>query len=327
MHSLRKRIIWLSVCAVVAAVIAVTVFSTILIRNDRHDESDQLLLLLCETGERNLDNYFNGVQNSVGKVSSFVEKDIDGLETEQLERHIYRVEKYFEELAYRTAGVLTYYYRIDPEVSESVKGFWYTNVNGDGFIKHEVTDITLYDTQDTSRLIWFTVPKHTGSPIWLPPYITENLNKRVISYNVPIKWHGKFVGVVGIEIDYSTMAEQVESIRLFSNGYAFVNDAEGNVYYHPRIDVASLSEEEMPEVPDGLMSESTFVRYTFEGENKQGVWLPLSNGMRLNVVVPVSEIMGEWQYMIWKIIAASAAVLLIVCSLLVIILKRSIAHK
>ena len=63
---------------------------------------------------------------------------------------------------------------------------------------------------------------------------------RVISYNVPVYWNDRFVGVIGIEIDYSTMAEQVDHISLYDNGFAFINDAAGNLIYHPRIDVPSL---------------------------------------------------------------------------------------
>ncbi|MBR6025921.1 MAG: diguanylate cyclase, partial [Firmicutes bacterium] len=224
--------------------------------------------------------------------------------------HMERVEKYFDEMANKTNGVLTYYYRIDPEVSTTVKGFWFTNLDGEGFTEHVVTDITLYDTADTSALVWFTVPKHEGVPIWIPPYITDNLDWRVISYNVPIYYRGQFVGVIGIEIDYSTMAEQVDSIRLYSNGYAFLNDAEGNLFYHPRLDVASLTEETMPETPEGLISDSTFVRYTFDGEEKAAAWLPLSNGMRLTVSVPVSETGGDWQKLIVNICIVGAEVLL-----------------
>lgn len=55
-----------------------------------------------------------------------------------------------------------------------------------GSVEHQVTDITLYDTEDTSQLVWYTVPKATGEAVWLPPYITDNLDVRVLSYNVPI---------------------------------------------------------------------------------------------------------------------------------------------
>ena len=309
MRSLRTKIIFMAIGIVLIAVLLVSFTSAHFIRQNDQRKSDQLLLLLCETGERNLDYYFNSVQKSVAKVSAFVEADMTGLEDEQLASHMERVSSYFDEMASKTSGVLTYYYRIDPDVSETVKGFWYTDLDGNGFVPHEVTDITKYDTKDTSKLVWFTVPKHDGKAIWLPPYITDNLDKRVISYNVPVYWRGQFVGVVGIEIDYSTMAEQVDSIRLYSNGYAFLSDAEGNLFYHPRIDVTNLNEETKPDLPDGAIGDNTFLRYSFNGEEKEAVWLPLSNGMRLNVCAPISETEGDWQKLIVNILTVAAVIL------------------
>ncbi|MBR0415281.1 MAG: GGDEF domain-containing protein [Clostridia bacterium] len=322
MRSLRTRITFMTVGVVLLAVSIVTVTSVFFIRSNEHRKSDQLLLLLCETGEKNLDYYFNSVQKSVGKVASFVEADLDGVEEEQLARHMNRVGKYFDEMAAKTNGVLTYYYRIDPILSDKVKGFWYTNLDGEGFVEHKVTDITRYDTEDTSQLVWFTVPKYEGKAIWLPPYITDNLDKRVISYNEPIYWKGQFVGVVGIEIDYTTMAEQVDSIRLYSNGYAFLSDADGNLFYHPRLDVTKLSEDEMPTIPKGLVSESTFIRYEFEGVEKEAAWLPLSNGMRLNVTTPVSEAEGDWQQLIWNILIVAAGVLAVSTAIALLYSRR-----
>lgn len=310
MRSLRTKITLMTVCVVIVAVTVVAVLTVFFIRINEHRRSDQLLLLLCETGERNLDYYFDSVQKSVEKVASFAEDDIKGLSDTELERHMDTVEEYFDKIASRTNGVLTYYYRIDPEISDTVKGFWYTNLDGEGFTEHQVTDITLYDTDDTSKLVWFTVPKYEGRSIWLPPYITDNLDKRVISYNVPIFHKGQFIGVTGIEIDYSVMAEQVDSIRLYDSGYAFLSDADGNLFYHPWIDVTQLTDETRPEVPEGLLSDSTFVNYTFEDVEKQAAWLQLGNGMRLYVTVPVSETDGDWQRLIFIIFILATEVLL-----------------
>lgn len=323
MRSLRTKITLMTLVVVIVAVVLVTVLSVIFIQKKEQRKSDQLLLLLCETGERNLDYYFNSVQKSVSKVASFVEADLDGLEDEKLDRHMDRVGKYFDEMAYKTNGVLTYYYRIDPSVSETVKGFWFTDLDGNGFTEHEPTDITLYDTEDTSSLVWFTVPKFKGEAIWLPPYITDNLDVRVISYNVPIYYRGQFVGVVGIEIDYSTMAKQVDSIRLYSNGYAFLSDADGDLFYHPKIDVTSLTEDAMPAVPEGIISDSTFLRYKFEGVDKVAAWLPLSNGMRIIVSVPFSETNGDWQGLIRNILLVAVEVLLL-SSIFVMLYTRRI---
>ncbi len=87
-----------------------------------------------------------------------MEEDLDGLEDEQFARHMENAREYFSMMASKTKGVLTYYYRIDPSVSQTVKGFWYINLDGDGFKEHEVTDITRYDVEDTSKLVCFTVP-------------------------------------------------------------------------------------------------------------------------------------------------------------------------
>jgi diguanylate cyclase (GGDEF)-like protein len=323
MHSLRTKIAMLAVWVTVIAVAVATLLSVVFIRNAEHSQSEQLLLLLCETGERNLDYYFNSVEKSLRKVAAYTEKDLDGLETEKFQRHMERVEKYFEEIANKTNGVLTFYYRIDPAVSDTVKGFWYVNLDGTDFTAHEVTDITLYDTEDTSKLVWFTVPKYEGKPIWLPPYITDNLDVNVISYNMPIYWRGQFVGVIGIEIDYSTMAEQVDSIHLYNNGYAFLTDTDGRLIYHSRIDLAQLSEEDMPKTPEGLVSESTFTKYTFNGEEKEAVWLRLSNGMRLYVSVPQEETEGDWRHLVSQILLASSAVL-VLCILLAWLFSRKV---
>ena len=311
MHSLRSRITTLTICITVVAVFVVSLLSVLFIKNTERRKSDQLLLLLCETGERNLDYYFNSVEKSVKKVAAFIQKDLDGLDDEKLDAHTERTRVYFEEIANKTNGVLTYYYRIDPTVSGKVKGFWYTNLDGNDFREHDVTDITQYDVEDTSKLVWFTVPKYLGKAIWLPPYNTENLDVTVISYNLPITWKGQFVGVIGIEIDYSVMKEQVESIGLYNNGYAFLTDAEGNLIFHPRIDLAETPEEDRPAAPDGLMSESTFTGYEFGGVKKEAVWLKLSNGMRLYVSVPEKETEGDWERLIQEILVAGGAVLVL----------------
>ena len=311
MRSIRTKMTLFTACMSFVIVISAVVISVLFIRGVEKQQSNQLLLLLCETGERNLDYYFNNVQKSVDEVASFVKSDLDGLENEQLNRHVQSVRKRFDEVASKTSGVLTYYYRINPEISDSVEGFWYTDLDGEGFREHAATDINLYNTEDTSKLMWFTVPKHEGEAVWLPPYVTENLDVLVISYNVPIYWRGVFVGVVGIEIDYSTMVELVESIRLYESGHAFLSDSKGRIFYHPLIDVSQYPEGEVPMLPEGAVGKNTFVRYVYEGEEMVAAWLPLSNGMRINIEVPASEIEGDWKKLIQETLVYIIIVLLV----------------
>lgn len=130
-----------------------TLFGVVAVRNIGRRSADQMLLHLCESGERGLDAYFNSVAQSVEIISAYTESDLDGLEDEKLLAHLDRVRETFATISYKTNGVLTYYYRIDPSVSSVAKGFWFMDLDRDGFREHEVTDITLYDTEDTSKLV------------------------------------------------------------------------------------------------------------------------------------------------------------------------------
>ncbi|WP_034452802.1 diguanylate cyclase domain-containing protein [Butyrivibrio sp. AE2032] len=310
MRSLRTKLAVTMLCVIFAVILVITMLSAIFIRNTASRKSDQLLLMLCENGQYSLNFYFDSVQNSVNNITAFVENDLQGLEDAQLEEHMENAREYFDFVVSHTDGVLTYYYRIDPSISSTVKGFWYTNLDGKGFSEHEVTDITLYDVNDTSKLVWFTVPKFEGKSIWLPPYITDNLDVRVISYDAPIYYKDQFIGVVGIELDYSAMAKEVDSIRFYDNGYAFLSDTDGTLFYHPYIDVANLPEGITKQMPYSNKATSSSVQYTYNGVLKEAVWLPLSNGMYLNITVPISETQGEWRGLIINILICAIIALI-----------------
>jgi diguanylate cyclase (GGDEF)-like protein len=308
-YSIRTRITLATVCVIFIAMVVAMVLGVTAIRSMGSRSADKTLLLLCEAGQKNMDACFLRVEQAVEMVSAYVESDLDGLEDGKLQAHLDRVSDIFRRMTYNAEGILTYYYRIDPAVSAAVKGFWYVKREDGAFLPHEVTDISLYDTEDTSSLVWFTVPKATGEAVWLPPYVTENLWARVISYNVPVYYEGQFAGVIGIELDYSAMAEQVDNLTLYDTGYAFVNDDRGNILYHPRMDVTAM--ENAPKTPAGLLSTEKFIRYTYEGVEKRAVWLPLVTGAHLNVTVPVKEINAEWQQWAVRIVLIFVLLLLV----------------
>lgn len=309
LHSIRTKITALTIGAIVITMLIAAILGVVAIRNIGMQSSEQMLRLLCEAGQRNLNDYFEDLEQNVRAISAYVEKDMDGLDDVKLQAHLDRVSDFFKKVMVKTNGVKTYYYRIDPTVSKNVKGFWFVDLDGEGFKEHEVTDITLYDTEDTTTLVWFTVPKFEGKAVWLPPYITDNLDVRVISYNIPVYLDGRFVGVIGIELDYTALAEQVNNIKLYENGYAFVNNDKGMLVYHPHMDVTVM--ENVPTVPDGLLNAQSLVHYNYNGIEKMAVWLPLVNGDHLNVSVPVDEINASWHQWIHNLLIAFGALLVV----------------
>ena len=311
MRSIRAKFILLTLSAIIAALSVATYIGVYSIKTLGKSDADQMLHLKCTTGAMNLETYFDDVERSVETVATLVQDNLETMPDEQFVNEVENVRHLFSKIAHNTNGVLTYYFRVDPEFSKEHSGFWYVKQNGREFQEHEVTDITQYDTNDTSTLVWFTIPKAEKKGVWLPPYHTENLGTRVISYNVPVYRHGQFVGVVGIEIDYGTLVSEVEKIKLFENGYAFILDEYSNVIYHPQMDsTLQYGEKIAIDTPDAVKG-AQHVQYHFNGIKKEAVWRSLSNGMRLYVTVPWGEINSVWQGLISRTLFFSLIILLL----------------
>ena len=311
MHSIRTKVTFTVVSVIIITLCVATAIGVISISRLGSDDADQVIHLTATTGAMNLEQYFESVEHSVRTISTLVSDNFEGMQLDDLGLQVEHVRKLFERIAYNTNGVLTYYFRIDPQVSVDVTGFWYVFRDGEGFEEHEVTDISRYDTDDTSQLVWFNVPKATGEGVWLPPYYTENLGARVVSYNVPVYWMERFVGVIGIEIDYGMLKQEVENISIYRSGYAFILDEDGNVFYHPQLDSAQLKlETRALDEPEEFIG-SNHVRYNYGGVEKEAVWISLSNGMRLYVCAPVSEINSGWRGMVKNVLFALFAILTI----------------
>ena len=314
LRSLRSKITLLTVLPLGAALVIVSIMGTALLASFGHEHAEQTLSLLCQTGKNNLNYYFKSVEQSVNTVSNLVDDELDSIPDSvfrtDLSEHMERASQIFVEAAARTNGVYTFYYRLDPKITEATgePGFWYVK-KGDSFESHEVTDIS----DDRNECVWFYGPKDSGKPIWLPPYMTDTLNEYVLSYNAPVYRSDEFVGVVGIEIDYRTLGEQIKDIKAMDSGYAFIVENErGTIIFHPSIDLLGTPEDQRPLTPPeftaGLLAGKNHIQYRFEGVEKHCYVLPLSNGMTIVVTAPVSEVNGIWLRFVFQIVVASVLI-------------------
>ena len=80
MRTIRSKITWLTVSAIVVSIVVATVFGISSIRELGNNNSEKMLTMLCETGEKNLDHYFESMEQSVVMVASFAEADLDTIE-------------------------------------------------------------------------------------------------------------------------------------------------------------------------------------------------------------------------------------------------------
>jgi diguanylate cyclase (GGDEF)-like protein len=181
-----------------------------------------------------INEIFAGMEKSVRIMESFILDCINGGEdihlAEAQEEIVAQASKMFADVAKNTDGTVAYYFRFAPEFSDNA-GFFYSKGKGENvFVAFEPTDISAYPKDDREHVGWYWEPYEAGTAIWMVPYYNRNNDITMISFVIPIDAQNEFVGVVGMDFDYNTLLDKVNSIKVYENGYAHL-EKNGEVLY------------------------------------------------------------------------------------------------
>ncbi len=328
MKSIRSKFTLFTVVAIIISVIATGLISIYFIRGDAIRTTGSLLTLTSENRQETLNEYLNSIELSIETISNYAEDDLrelGGVSEEQLEQNLAHVEPLFDSVSGNTNGVYTYYYRIAPELTKEDTGFWYVRENGEDsdFTKEELTHLQDYDKDDVSHVGWYTIPKEAGHPLWLDPYMNENLGVEMISYVAPIKYENTFVGVIGIDFGYDNLIRQMEDIMAYETGYAFLVSDNDEILYHPTLEPGTPVEEISSKLTaEGLTEESGIIAFEYDGVPQHCACRALSNGMRLYVAAPDSEMNDGWENLTYIILLSTLAILILFAVLTTIFVRR-----
>ena len=354
-HSIRTQITSLTLAAILVCIVMIGGISIFSIKREGDSNSAEKMTLICENRCKILNEYLNSIEQSVDMVGRYAGEDLDSVELmeggvigakgtgkslglrtgEQHERmdrylqaHSDKMEMAFRSVANHTNGVLTYYYRFNPELSDTVKGFWFSRNNSSEFVPMEPTEIPNFDQDDSDRVGWYYIPLRHGRPTWLNPYVNENMGTKIISYVIPIFKAGTFIGIVGMDIGYDTLVSQIQNIKVYDTGYAWLSDDEGTVVYHPTLESGTkLSDVDevfttMETVMERAESSAEPLRYRYEGEERMMVYTTLANGMRLVVSAPAQEINANWLVLINNLLMASLIILAVFVGAAMLMVQR-----
>lgn len=223
------------------------------------------------------------------------------------------------DFANHTEGAVTVYLRYNPQYSNSTSGVFAQRPTTDANLECLTpTDFSMYEEGDVEHVGWYYLPVQAGKAIWMSPYMNENVNIYMISYVVPLfADDGTSIGVVGMDIDFSEITDQVDATTIYRTGYAFVTDDAANIMYHrdaaegaalADLD-ASLSNGAQFLSDDSKQGE-TF-DYTYQGVKKKLAYFNLDNGMKLVLTAPTSEVYTEaYRLMNMIVVAVIAAFIL-----------------
>ena len=276
--SIQSKILILSLSSTLIGTLSLGVLSTVFISRTTQRNSMQYMKDQANSEAAKLNNLFESHEKytmaAAAGIYSQIKDDSTFLtDPKNLSRNIEGIRERLKSTISSLSSTKSVFVVFNPDITHSSEGVYLVRNPADGlFESHATTNIKQYSPSDAEHVGWYYKPIMTGSPLWLPPYYNKNINAYIISYVIPMFLDNKEIGVAGIDIDFDQLTQQLSQVHFMQSGFAFLEDAEGTVVYHPTL-------------PNGL---------TFKPEEDQvKLALPLYNGMTLVTVAPVLEINAQ----------------------------------
>jgi len=344
MHSIRVKIMTVTIAAIMTSILALGGIGILTIGMESDRSSAEKLMLISENMQQKLNAYLDSIQQSVSMAMHMADDALDDpdivylgtsgtrQQVKQLDsalgRHCAEVEHAFGSIANNTSGVVTYYYCINTGYGSSEHGFFWSKLDNGTFVKKAPLISSELDPKDTEHTTWYYSPLKAGRALWIGPYKAHFLGERwTVSYVAPIYHQGFLLGVMGMDILFDTMIDQIDDVDVYDTGFAFLMDRDGNVIYHPDMETG---EEPIQLSPDldakTLKRRSTgdeLVRYNRDGKLWQLAFCTLSDDHKVAVTVPVSEITASRRQLTLLILLV-AVVILAACTTITLLIMNAL---
>lgn len=314
MKSIRMKI---TVAIVLCSLITATFISLLSISDSRgisNTAAEKELVLTCSNTAGEINALISRIEQSVDTLTDIA---MDQLDFEKFKTDAAYVEDYTNDLlddfftfAEHTDGAITAYIRYNPEFTEPTSGIFLTrNDTHSAFESVTPTDFSMYDPSDSAHVGWYYIPVANKAPLWMDPYLNENINVYMISYVVPLYVNGTSVGIIGMDIDFTQLTNLADDAIAFDTGYSFVVSSAGSVLYHKEIasgtDLAEYNKGELAlvkEFTSAASNQGRTLQYSYNGGDKYLSFEELGNGMKLVLTAPLGEIKANADALSMKVL-------------------------
>ena len=224
-NSIQFKFIITVISAILVIAIFVGGFSIYEVDIYIQENTKEFIDTTCSSEAAQINDIFGDIEKSVRIMESYVlslfKSATDINDHDDQEKILQLAGEMFVDVAENTDGAVAYYLRFDPAISDSKTGIFYTRLDGsDEYVCLEPTDILIYDKDDVEHVGWFWQPYEAGRPIWMSPYYNQNNGILMISFVIPLYFEEHFIGVVGMDFDYTILTDRVHQIKVFEHGFA-----------------------------------------------------------------------------------------------------------
>lgn len=278
-------------------------------------ESNEKMRFLAQTQSTDIDRTVisieNGVKNLAFNTQSILNNtnidNIKGNDTflEQLQKSLVVITKIAADNGHGNMDAFVY---LNPELSSKNKAYQSVLVKNNSGIFEDAGEVTPAEglNPNDPAFDWYYQPKKQGKGVWGEPYEDQFLKKKLVTYSVPIYLNKEFIGVAGMDIEFSVFEEIINKVKLYDTGYAALLNKDANFIIHKTLVSKSVDDLEHDGKnslkEDIIKNENGTENIFFNGEKKIMAFSKISNGYIFCVTAPEKEIFKSIDEMIYLLI-------------------------
>lgn len=144
-------------------------------------------------------------------------------------------------------------------------------------------------------MAWYFGPIENKKGTWSNIYFDEYVNDTIITYSTPIIIDDQVIGVIGLDIRFSSIQAIVEGIQVYETGYAFLMNDSYDYLVHPDFNytnnlttIFSGDYAYMKSIFDE--KDSGIIKYFFNDKDKIMAFKHLDNGWVVAAAPPYEEV-------------------------------------
>ena len=311
MKSIQTKILTVVISVILIIAMTTTLISFLCTRRILENDSDIITESVANTESLKINSYLRDIEYTVNSMRNYVLSTVrtpeDILDKTVRDAYSDTAQDPFMAIVNNFNGILAFYLRFSPDLYDNTSGFLMSKTLDDASL-HEIapTDLTNWENDKYENVCWFTEPKRTGKPTWILPYTNVENQTSVISYVIPIYINANFIGVAGVDVEFSKVTDMVSEISVYDNGFAYLSDStEETVYFSP------VSDHQL---------DKTYTDHGFAEEHKT-----LTNGMTLVIHADYNDIQRDSYRMTIMIVIAVVLFLIIFILITWILTKRIVS--
>lgn len=337
MRSLQTKIISLTICCTLLTMSISLIVSYWGAKNILHNDSDQIITLLCDKTAQELNDALQNTEQSASTIHNFAIEYLRGKDLslftneEELTAYIEEVREIALRIAEHTPGALAFYYHLSPDLHAPSDGFFMKRPDWwQEFPSTPFTDVDISASENEMYIPQNNDPTAASFSAWLNPYYKKSLDTWILSYIVPVVSDNTVIGVVGIDISSTILQKIAGSVSIYDTGYAVLLDNNDNIVYHPDYPFGLQQAGYLGELKVVMallinsIQDSKVDRYTWKGEEYMVSSSFLDNGMPFAIVVPTNEITIPLQALMGHLSGSSSLLILLLLPFLFYWLIRHI---